>query len=61
MNCPRCDSPGCDECAEEVDIGVGVQRFVYGYECPKCGPIARCNICGTISDKHADWCPDKPK
>jgi predicted RNA-binding Zn-ribbon protein involved in translation (DUF1610 family) len=58
MRCPRCNLEGCEECAEEVDIGVGLQRFVYGYECPKCGALARCDTCGTITNEHAEWCQE---
>ena len=56
MNCPLCNHPDCEECAHEVDIGVGVQRHVFGYDCPKCGQMTVCNTCGAIGDDHAKWC-----
>lgn len=56
MNCPHCDAPGCEECADEVDIGVGVQRFVFGYDCPVCGQLPVCRTCGGIGDEHTKWC-----
>ena len=37
MNCPVCGNPNCVEEADEVDIGIGVQRRVIGWECPECG------------------------
>lgn len=58
MNCPRCNNPKAEELADEVDIGVGVYRVVFGFECPDCGQIFRCGYCGAIDAKHADWCPD---
>lgn len=37
--CPKCYGPAL-ELADEVDIGVGLQRHVYGYECPSCGEVS---------------------
>jgi len=56
MNCPLCDVPNVEECAYEVDIGVGVQRTVWGYVCSACGEIPVCYTCGCIGDDHARWC-----
>jgi len=56
VNCPLCNCPDCVECADEVDIGVGIQRHVYGYECQHCGQIPVCNTCGAVGDDHAKWC-----
>lgn len=55
--CPGCDGP-CEEVADEVDIGVGIQRHVTGVICPTCGEIAFCPECGTAIDvkKHSAWC-----
>ncbi len=50
MNCPICKNPKCEECADEVDIGVGVQRHVFGYECPDCGQLAVCSTCGVVGN-----------
>lgn len=58
MNCPVCNSPGAIEVAEEVDIGVGVQKFVTGLECPVCGPLAVCAMCGAPNGQHYKWCID---
>lgn len=51
-------------CYEEVDIGVGVQRFQTGWECPEHGGICgTCNGCG-IADRvgytHESWCSKHP-
>ena len=56
MECPICHDPGCEELADEVDIGVGVQRYVYGYECPACGTLIRQACCGRLGDEHESWC-----
>jgi hypothetical protein len=61
MNCPKCNQPGAIECADEVDIGVGVQKFVFGYECQQCGPIVVCRSCGAPDfQPHAKWCAEFP-
>lgn len=62
MTCPKCHSEQCEEVAEEVDIGVGVQKFVIGAECQRCGPLTVCNGCGRwdfqrVTEGHASWCP----
>lgn len=56
--CPICNALA-EEVSEEIDIGVGVQKFVTGWECPQCGPIAIRNCCGTVElagHPHATWC-----
>lgn len=60
MNCPHCNSHRLEEVAEEVDIGVGVQRHVTGWECLECGSaIAACPHCGRPEGEgHAAWCAD---
>ena len=61
MNCPVCKAPDVEECANEVDIGVGVQRFVWGYLCSKCGEIPVCSDCGCCGNEPGDhfaWCRD---
>jgi len=56
FKCPKCGGLA-EELAEEVDIGVGIQRHVYGAECPECGQIALCHGCGAWDfQKHMDWC-----
>jgi hypothetical protein len=55
MNCPKCNGP-CEELADEVDIGVGILRHVYGWDCPTCGQIAKCPNCGAPETEHAAWC-----
>lgn len=37
MNCPRCGSEKYHEVKDEVDIGVGVQEHLIGYDCEACG------------------------
>lgn len=56
MNCPHCNDPRAEECADEVDIGVGVLKNVWGYDCPVCGQLPVCALCGAIGDDHAAWC-----
>lgn len=56
--CPTCGGPG-EAIYEEVDIGVGVQRFCIGFECAGCQQrVATCHECGTPLDgrEHAVWC-----
>ena len=60
MNCPKCNQPGASECADEVDVGVGLQKHVWGYECPKCEAIAVCADCGALDfNGCAKWCPSR--
>jgi hypothetical protein len=36
-----------EEVADEVDIGVGVMKHIYGYDCVNCGhQIGMCSECG---------------
>ncbi len=56
FTCPICRTPGATQVAEEVDIGVGTQTFVTGIECPKCGQIPVCAMCGALNGKHHKWC-----
>ena len=50
--------------AEEVDIGVGIQRFLTGWQCPDHGGICGvCYGCGTaekIGYTHELWCKEHP-
>lgn len=48
------------ELVEEVDIGVGVQRHVRGYECPGCGvQVALRDCCGSdVGEAHRAWCEE---
>ena len=58
MNCPKCNSAAGNELSEEVDIGVGVQKWVTGYECPKCNTThCVCMECGAWDfQPHNRWC-----
>jgi hypothetical protein len=56
VECPKCHKPIAEEIVEEVDIGVGIQRFVTGWACGDCGLIATCNGCGRPEPDHAKWC-----
>lgn len=59
MKCPKCGKEDADELANEVDIGVGIQKHIYGYECPDCGNISVCSSCGSLDfQPHADWCDE---
>lgn len=57
MKCPICGSVECDEVAEEVDIGVGIEKFTVGFECANCGQIPVCPHCGGVKT-HAKWCKE---
>lgn len=46
MKCPKCNDPRADELCEEVDISVGIQKHVFGCDCPVCGTLGICSICG---------------
>lgn len=67
MTCPICG--GVVEVIEdEVDIGVGVQKFLRGIVCATCGEFAACDYCGALHARlnpngdvtdyapHATWC-----
>lgn len=57
MNCPKCNQHGAEECADEVDIGVGIQKHVWGCECPACGQLAIHSCCGKWEFQgHATHC-----
>lgn len=59
MNCLICNKEGCSELANEVDIGVGVQRHIFGFECIECGQMSVCSVCGAIGEQpHRLWCSD---
>jgi hypothetical protein len=49
---------------EEVDIGVGVQQFMTGWQCPEhgglCGVCGYCGIPDKIGYTHASWCSEYP-
>ena len=36
-SCPRCSAESALESCDEVDIGVGVMRGNFLWDCPKCG------------------------
>jgi hypothetical protein len=56
-NCPICDAVRCLVIQDEVDIGVGVQTHVLGWECEQCGEIAACNLCGgPVGPDHDKEC-----
>ena len=60
MLCPKCNRPNVLMIAEEVDIGVGIQKFLTGAECDVCGQIACCPTCNAWiwdgHEQHYDWC-----
>lgn len=56
--CPKCNKPGAFELFDEVDIGVGIMRRCYGFECADCGNIALCSTCGQPDFlPHNLFCP----
>ncbi len=58
MKCPKCQKEGAAECTDEVDIGVGIQKHVFGAECEHCGQMSLCNACGAWDfETHQSWCP----
>ncbi len=56
MKCNKCGEQ-MEAITDEVDIGVGVQTHVRGYDC-KCGnALGVCDGCGALScDPCRDWC-----
>jgi hypothetical protein len=56
MNCPKCNDPRAEELFDEVDIGVGVQRFTFGCECPHCGTLSVCQCGRWDFEPCAPWC-----
>jgi hypothetical protein len=59
-NCPKCGKPDCLVVAEEVDIGVGTQKHIFGFECDVCGPLGVCSFCGSPEGvPHASFCQEK--
>ena len=57
VECPKCGCKEAEEIVEEVDIGVGVQRFVVGYICPKCREFSICSGCGAPEGTACErWC-----
>jgi hypothetical protein len=49
---------------EEVDIGVGIQKFLTGWQCSEhggiCGVCGQCGVAEKIGYTHASWCSEKP-
>jgi len=47
---------------EEVDIDVGIQRFLVAWECREhggiCGVCYGCGIPDRVGETHASWCKD---
>lgn len=57
IECPICHRNDAKEMTDEVDIGVGTQTFFLGIECPDCGQLMACSVCGTINGTpHREWC-----
>lgn len=53
-----------EPCYEEVDIGVGVQKHLVGWECSHhggiCGVCAGCGVPDKIGYVHEPWCSESP-
>ena len=49
---------------EEVDIGVGIQRHLAGWECHEhggiCGVCVSCGVADRIGLTHRSWCNEHP-
>lgn len=59
VNCKGCGATDCQVISEEVDIGVGAQVHILGYECPVCGPHTICDTCGTWDTEPCPaWCQE---
>jgi len=58
MNCPGCQSDKLRVIEDEVDIGVGIQKHLIGWECEVCGhQIGACSFCGHPDfEPHSKWC-----
>lgn len=57
MICPECGNGELVVIEDEVDIGVGTQKHVLGWECPKCGgQFMVCENCGALAPNHEAWC-----
>jgi hypothetical protein len=57
MTCPKCNVEEAEELKEEVDIGVGFQVNVFGAECPNCGQLSLCPVCGAWDfQPHKNFC-----
>lgn len=63
VKCPICNGTNCEEQSDEIDIGVGIQRNVWGYICSNCGNIPVCYDCGAVGHEtpHHKWCKSIPK
>jgi len=57
VSCPKCGLPETVLIEEEVDIGVGIQKFVVGWDCDQCGRLIACVSCGAaLGTQHNKWC-----
>jgi len=60
VSCPKCGFSCAIEIEEEVDIGVGIQKFITGWDCERCGQMGACTSCGiAIGTEHRRWCDAK--
>ena len=63
VTCPTCGVVA-EPVYEEVDIGVGIQRFHVAWECPEhggiCGVCYGCGIPDRVGETHNSWCFEKP-
>jgi len=50
--CPACTRLGAEPMKEYVDVGVGTQEFLVGFDCPYCGTFGACYDCGEWWPKH---------
>lgn len=63
ITCPVC-STVLEPVYDDVDIGVGLQRFLAFYECSNCGQLPICYGCHVVEAgdwKHETWCEANEK
>ncbi len=56
--CPMCNKRGLVGLYEEIDIGMGIQKHLIGYECHACDEplIPICDSCQVMEGKeHKEW------
>lgn len=58
MNCPQCNNINAEAISIKVDINTGMLEHILGVECPICGQLSVCHLCGQWEFQgHASFCP----
>ena len=58
--CPKCKG-AAQSVEDRIDIGIGEQVRLLGWDCPNCGLTTRCERCGVpeiVGIEHQKWCAD---